>query len=573
MEVDGDEGDGRDRDGMIYNAEEGSYEYVDMDGEGDEEREREREGNEMVGSDGLLEIERNALYKGPSSPSSSPSSSGAAGNNNRAPKRPLHPNAPTRFTHENMGVPLPPPKIAKIETMAATTGPSPSPLPSPMDGKSPNKPVSFLEILKKQQQSSGSGSNTPSNAMTATTSVQSPAKSIVSASASTGAASGSATSISRIPRYRLLSRDNTQVFTITKPNGIVMKTTALVSDSRLQGLLKADFNIDGRTKIPEVERFTQELLQSGRRILGTAVFVANDSSSSGGPAVTSGYRRFCDEFTKDQRAGMCTVSDIVQVYLVPPTFKSSISLLKTLTLSGESKLSSMGLGVIWGIVTSREKGSDAFIGDAMNKVIPFGKFCSRTVHWLVFFSYFVLFLSLSLALSSVFADVDSLVAPPTTALPFVPQTLMGATGGAAAPSAFGNASSQMNVPRTSAASVPALASTAGAKMALNAPAAPLMNAFTGLQPTIVPAAVTPAIDLSRIRQIAEDIARSGVAALQSAQNQPNARQVMPFLFPGNTGHTEFMAALKSAVERNKMAKASAFQMQAPNAFGGPSAFR
>lgn len=151
-------------------------------------------------------------------------------------------------------------------------------------------------------------------------------------------------------------------------------------------------------------------------------------------------------------------------------------------------------------------------------------------------------------------DVDSFVPPPVvaaaaapSALPFVPQTLMGAgiLPSMVAPTAFGNVAPPINQMRS---------------------AFPIGNAPPVAQ---CAAPVSPVLDLQRIRQVAEDIARSGVAALQSAQNQPNAKQTMPFLFSGNPGYAEFMSALKSAVERNKLAKS----MQVPNAFGGPSAFR
>ena len=476
--------------------------------------------------DGLLPIEREVLFasKNPSSPS------------NRVPKRPLDSNAPTMFTHESMGI-AHPPKLQKVEPDS-----SPSPLASPMDGKSPSKPVSFLEILKKQQQASG---------VTPPLSTNIPKSSKVES-----VSTPTSPNPSREPRFRLLSRDNTQFFTITKPNGIVMKTTALVSDARLQGLIKSDFNIDGRTRIAEVERFTQELKQSNRRILGTAVFLASDANSlaSSGKGDASGsYRRFCDEFTKDERAGMCTVSENVQVYLVPPSFKKSISLLKGLNLIGEQKLSSMGVGVIWAIVTAREKGPDNFTNDNVNKSFPFGKYSLAV-------TYISILIILTFYFGFTYLDVDSFVPPPaigtttSPSTPFVPQSLPSSL---LAPSAFGAASIVGQQPRVANPTI--------ATVPLNASAP---TALTGLHQ------VAPQVlDIQRIRQVAEEIARSGVAALQSAQNQPNAKQTMPFLFNGNPGYTEFMSALKGAVERNKMAKANAFNMHAPNAFGGPSAFR
>ena len=185
------------------------------------------------------------------------------------------------------------------------------------------------------------------------------------------------------------------------------------------------------------------------------------------------------------------------------------------------------------------------------------------------------------------ADVDTVLPPPAAATtsgssgaPFVPQTLAQATGGMPSmmtPTAFG---AGQVVPPAMNLSRGALPVTGGTTLPLGGMgpvvgAVPVMNAFAGLQPSIPKvASVAPAIDLQRIRQVAEEIARSGVAALQSAQNQPTARQTMPFLFAGNAGNTEFMTALKSAVDRNRLAKAAAFPMQAPpNAFGGPSAFR
>jgi hypothetical protein len=42
----------------------------------------------------------------------------------------------------------------------------------------------------------------------------------------------------------------------------------------------------------------------------------------------SPYQKYCDEMVKDKRAGICNVSKDVQIYIVPPSLKKNVTVLR-----------------------------------------------------------------------------------------------------------------------------------------------------------------------------------------------------------------------------------------------------
>ncbi len=115
-------------------------------------------------------------------------------------------------------------------------------------------------------------------------------------------------------------------------------------------MIKDSYTIEGRTKILELERFLTEVLAFGRKLVLTFRFYASHS-----PAADSPYRKLCDEFTRDKRAGVSNISDQIQVYVVPPELKNELSLLRHLECGPDDNRS------LFGIVVSREQGPAEFV--------------------------------------------------------------------------------------------------------------------------------------------------------------------------------------------------------------------
>jgi hypothetical protein len=81
---------------------------------------------------------------------------------------------------------------------------------------------------------------------------------------------------------------------------------------------------------------------------------------------------------------------------------------------------------------------------------------------------------------------------------------------------------------------------------------PAMHGMMGNAATFVPPSAAPRpqlnqVDRDKILQVAQFCASKGVAKLQNLKDNPTSRTVMPFLYEGNPGYTEFMEALKECV--------------------------
>ncbi len=95
----------------------------------------------------------------------------------------------------------------------------------------------------------------------------------------------------------------------------------------MQGLLSTIINIDGRTRIQELERFIQELMTVNRKVVATCVFLTNQTG------VDSSYHKFGEEFSRDQRVGISNnLTKTIQVYIIPSSLKDQISILRTVKL-------------------------------------------------------------------------------------------------------------------------------------------------------------------------------------------------------------------------------------------------
>lgn len=131
---------------------------------------------------------------------------------------------------------------------------------------------------------------------------------------------------------------------------------------RMQGMLKASINVDFRTRIAEVERFISEVLAQGKKTVAIVLFVVPSAHAA---ASSSSYRKFCEEFTTAQRVGMSNVSDVLQLYLVPPALQSSISILRDVRLDAFPRQSiaptEFQHQILFGIVVSKENGPSQFV--------------------------------------------------------------------------------------------------------------------------------------------------------------------------------------------------------------------
>lgn len=132
--------------------------------------------------------------------------------------------------------------------------------------------------------------------------------------------------------------------------------------------MKSTFNIDGRTRIGELEKFVNELITANRKIVATVTFLVGHVSMND---PNNSYHKFCEEFTKDERAGISNSSETgVQVYIIPPALKAQISILKGLQPDNTAMMQNQGL--LFGLIVSKSSGPKDLI-HRHQSTIPFGK--------------------------------------------------------------------------------------------------------------------------------------------------------------------------------------------------------
>jgi hypothetical protein len=346
----------------------------------------------------------------------SQSKSGSAVTNNssaapiRAPKRPLDPDAMTRLTTTS-AKPVKIPKLNELgEEIPVIGGPeltnpiSPkASLESPSNSNSitkekQHKAPTLLEILKASktksqdeeqiaaEKAAKAAAEVPAPVqsqppMKAPSVASKPIESRPVANAPSAPSSSSSSSApgryepasSFIPIMRLLNKDGSDGVTISRMKDINMRTTMMTNDKRIQGMIKNAVNIDGRTKIPDLQRFIQEVLDLKKKIVSTVAFLVFDVNMLD---KTNSYVRFCEEFTRDQRASISNVSEAVQLYVIPPELKDSIQILKNVTLDVKDKAPNQG--ILYGLVVSKEAGPNNMV-NRPHSILPFGKSISFLV--------------------------------------------------------------------------------------------------------------------------------------------------------------------------------------------------
>jgi hypothetical protein len=108
--------------------------------------------------------------------------------------------------------------------------------------------------------------------------------------------------------------------------------------------VRPKFDIEGRTKIEELDKYIKDVLQQGKKAVAVCVLLVE--ASRAGPG--SGYVKFCEEFCKDRRAGTSNITKTgsVSFYTVPPQLKKFISILSSAPDRSEGDSESVLYGVI-----------------------------------------------------------------------------------------------------------------------------------------------------------------------------------------------------------------------------------
>lgn len=132
---------------------------------------------------------------------------------------------------------------------------------------------------------------------------------------------------------------------------------------RVQGLVKGLLNIDGRTKIAELERFLGEVLAHGKKTVAVAVFLVPTDNAPAATSSSTSYQKFVEEFTAAERAGLCNASPAVQVYLIPPALQAAVSVIRDIRMDSfprQPNKPDFQHQVLFAVIVSKEVGPTQF---------------------------------------------------------------------------------------------------------------------------------------------------------------------------------------------------------------------
>jgi hypothetical protein len=305
---------------------------------------------------------------------------------------------------------------------------------------------------------------------------------------------GSSSSAAASGPFLLVSNLGQKVFSVCRPGAAPIECVGVLYDRRIQGLVKNTINIDGRTRIAELERFLNEVVSYGRKIVITFQFYISRSSGDS----RSSYRKLCDEYARDSRAGLSNVSDVTQVYLVPPAMKHHLSILSNVDVDDG------GRDKFFGIVVSKEVGPSNYVygevenTDAHRPPSPLD-FRGATASTVPAFT------------SSIQAPVYHAPVPaPVLAAPKLAPT--------------------MSARPAPSSSTPAHSSNI---------VSPVPSPSSSATPPVV-----NSVQYEKMKKVAMFCAQNGVQSIHAIKEKPEAEAQMPFLFEGRPGHQEFLAILK-----------------------------
>jgi len=344
------------------------------------------------------------------------------------------------------------------------------------------------------------------------------------------------------PQFRLVSatgKMELRVNTTTASSSPYFVCIGCAADRRILGLLKDPLVITGRSRIAEVETFILQIQEKGRKMVIPFVLFTHK-----GQAASSVYGKLCDEFTQNNRVGFCQMAPDLQAYLVPPALKRHLSLLKEYTVPSGSE----GAGrELYGVLVAREAGSIEFTSAptmelnvmappeplAPSPVVESSKTSEKPK-------------------SAVVSDSSAPSTPPT----FVPVSQ---------PSQPPAAAYKGPTPTYSTSTIPPppvppsyVPPPPPPTFALPRPSAPIPAPIAAPVPVPVSAPAPPVVQtpplttemLAMIHKVADFCAKNGAQTIQMLRGKENASILMPFIFPGQTGHQEFLHTLQAIVNNS-----------------------
>lgn len=348
-------------------------------------------------------------------------------------------------------------------------------------------------------------------------------------------------------------------------------------------------NIEGRTKIHDLEKFLLEVKAQSRKVaVPFRIYAAKNLQSS------SGFHRFVEEFSRDRRAGVCNSAGLqgVQLYIVPPSLQSALSMLREFNFPTDKERALYGIAITKEVGPPHLTNAAVQTVDLLNPPEPLESVMApqtaASSNGPSSTSAPSIAPSLPLNLpegqqsplsTSPSSDtsasmhqmtqirpVELMGSPPlltghTVAIPstgvrsIVPVALQGQQGMSVLPRAsiLGPLSLQQPSPFGAVHLKPLLpqfpTSTSQTRGGLGSGArAPSPPPPPVSIPMIAPVAVIGSLSQDEtIRKVAMFCAEHGVQTLQILREKQGSREMMPFLFDGQPGHTEFLDILKSVL--------------------------
>ena len=324
----------------------------------------------------------------------------------------------------------------------------------------------------------------------------------------------------------------------------------------VHGLIKSLISIDGRVRIAEAERFVNESLKSGRKLV--VPFRIYTTKNKNSPSY-AGYQKFVDEFTRDERSGLCNViPNQVSVYIFPPALKDSISFLKGFHIDKDISRALYGIIVCreslvidTGTVNSSRSFEEVNLNDPPEPTSSTSTSSSSNSS------------SVTSSSSSVVQKVANVVPPP----PMPPSSSSLSSTAAAASVSKSSGSNVVPVP---VVPPPVFRPTAATPQSMTAvpppPVAPSIVPMVSATPAVpqvpphvpavavtapppIPPIIRLAVSEENIRKVAGFCAANGAQTIEILKNKPEAQTIMPFLFAGGEGHQMFLDILKSILNR------------------------
>jgi len=326
---------------------------------------------------------------------------------------------------------------------------------------------------------------------------------------------------------KLLTSAGSFEMVITKPGGIVIECVAYSTNSQVQNLVRPKFDIEGRTKIEELDKYIKDVLQQGKKAVAVCVLLVE--ASQAGPG--SGYVKFCEEFCKDRRAGTSNITKTgsVSFYTIPPQLKKFISVLS----SAPDRSEGDNEAVLYGVIIAKDIELSKRLNAVPAIIQPASTVKASTI------------LSSS-STSGSDSQPDVLKTVPiknvdlieTSSRPIVAPPLLPPP----------KSSIPTLLPKTTAFS--------NLPLKLPTPSLPIgptsslkgLEFGSGLKSSNQPAPQDEKTRKETMLKIANFCATKGIHNLQMLREKEESKNLMPFLYENNPGYAEFSKILKECLE-------------------------